>query len=259
MKKPRPEPLLSLVIPAYNEADNIQAGALSQVGSYLAEQDYESELIVVDDGSEDSTPALVEKVAAEYPFLSLIRNEHRGKTQAVRAGVMAARGRYVVFADMDLSTPIHYVGQCLEELQGGHDVVVGSREIEGSARLGEPLSRLILGKLFGLLVRALLLPDIRDSQCGFKGFRREVGHELFRSFLVFGGEGQATKGPMVTAFDVELLLLARKRNYSIKEIPVTWRHVKTSRVNPLRDSLRMFRQLLQVCISNLKGKYGPTS
>lgn len=253
--KSREEPLLSLVIPAYNEQGNIRAGSLAEVARYLAAQDYQSELIVVDDGSEDETAALIEEIAGEYPFVSLIRKVHSGKANTVSAGVLAARGEYIIFADMDMSTPIHYLGECLSALRAGQDVVVGSREIEGAARLGQPLSRRILAKGFSLLVRTLLLPDVHDSQCGFKGFRREVAHDLFKSLVVFGHEGQRVKGPMVTAFDVELLLLAKKRGYSVKEIPVIWRHVNRSQVHPIRDSNRMFRELVQVYINNRRGKY----
>lgn len=248
-------PLLSVVVPAYNEEENLRGGALQQVVDYLSGQPYASELIIVDDGSEDATAALVEGAARRSPLVSLLRSEHGGKARAVTAGVLAARGEYVLFTDMDQSTPIRFVEEALRELQAGSDVVIGSRFMEGSARLDEPLLRSVLGRGFSLLVRALLLPDIRDSQCGFKGFRGKAARELFRGMTVFGGAGQTVKGPMVTAFDVELLVMAKKRGYRIKEIPVTWRHVETERVSPLGDAYRMFRQVVQVWLNRLRGRY----
>ena len=247
--------LLTVVIPAYNEEDNIRRGALEEVAAYLSSQPYASELIVVDDGSEDATATLVAEASGRWPFVSLQRSEHGGKAHAVTVGILAARGAYVLFTDMDQSTPVRFVEDALRELQSGRDVVIGSRWLKGGSRLREPLLRSVMGRTFAMLVRILLLRDIRDSQCGFKGFRREVARELFRNMMVFGGEARAPSGPMVTAFDVELLLLARKRGYRIKEIPVTWRHVATRRVSPVKDAYRMFKELLQVWFNNLRGRY----
>ena len=248
-------PLLSVVIPTYNEEENVCRGALQEVIDYLSGREYASELIIVDDGSEDATTSLVEEAARRSPFLSLLRSGHGGKARAVTAGVLAARGEYVLFTDLDQSTPIRFVQDALRELQAASDVVIGSRFLKGAARLGEPLLRNVFGRGFSLLVRALLLPEIRDSQCGFKGFRREAAQEIFRGMLVFGAGEQKATGPMVTAFDVELLLLARKWGYRIKEIPVTWRHVATQRVSPVRDAYRMFNQVVKVWLNNLRGRY----
>ncbi len=247
--------LLSVVIPAYNEEDNIRAGALHEAADYLSGQEYASELIIVDDGSEDTTAALVEEAAGRWPFVSLRRSEHGGKAHAVTDGVMAARGTYVFFTDMDQSTPIRFVEDGLRELQAGNDVVIASRWLKGASRLGEPPLRAVSGRVFALLVRALLLPGIRDSQCGFKGFRRDVARELFGNMMVFGAGRQTATGPMVTAFDVELLVMAKKRGYGIKEIPVTWRHVATRRVSLTRDAYRMSRDVGQVWLNKLRGEY----
>ena len=205
------EPRLSLVIPAYNEASNLRRGILEQVAEYLAGLPDPYEVLVVDDGSQDETASLVEAFAREHPAFALLREPHRGKAMAVRAGVLAARGRYVLFADLDLSTPLSYVQPFLELLDGGWDIVIASREAKGGARLGVPFQRRAMGKVFSLLVRLLLLPGIHDSQCGFKAFRREVAHDLFQSLRVFQAEAGQISGPRVTAFDVELLLVARKK------------------------------------------------
>ena len=251
--------LLSIVIPAYNEAENIGNGTLQKVLDYLAQQDYASEVIVVDDGSLDGTAEAVEEAARRCPFLSLLRADHGGKAAAVRAGVRAARGRYVFFSDMDQSTPIRYLEDALRELSAGYDVVVASRWLPGSQRLGEPLSRRLSGRLFSLLVRLLLLPEVHDSQCGFKGFRREAARQLFEGLLVFQDAGKGAAGPIVTAFDVELLVQAKRRGYRIQEIPVVWRHVGGGRVSPLRDGPRMFRQVLAVWTNKLRGRYNDSA
>lgn len=249
------EPLLSVVIPAYNEEANIRRGTLRQVVDYLADQPYSSELLVVDDGSEDETASLVREL---HPSVTLIRSQHQGKAASVRKGVLAARGSYVIFMDMDLATPVSYVDDCLAQLEAGFDVVIASREVKGARRLGDPVTRKLAAKAFNFLVRKLLLPDTRDSQCGFKGFRRQVAQDLFRSLVVFADTARRVAGPMVTAFDVELLLLAKKRGHRIKEIPVTWQHLRSGSVNLFKDAYRMLDELLRVYVNNLRGKYDRT-
>ena len=250
-------PLLSVVIPGYNEEDNIRRGVLEEVAEYLSQRQYTSELIIVDDGSEDGTAALAEEVASRWPLVSLVRTEHGGKAHAVSVGVLAARGSYVLFLDMDQSTPIRFVEEALRQLEAGSDVVIGSRWRKGAARVGEPRTRNLLGRGFALLVRVLLLPEITDSQCGFKSFRCEVAQELFRNSIVFRMGAEGAMGPMVSAFDVELLVVAKRRGYRIKEIPVIWSHVTTRRVSPFKDAYRMFGQVVQVWLNNLRGKYSP--
>jgi dolichyl-phosphate beta-glucosyltransferase len=250
------EPRLSLVIPAYNEAPNLRRGILQQAADYLTGQPYPHEVLVVDDGSQDETASLVEEFAREHPSFAVLREPHRGKAMAVRAGMLAARGRYILFADLDLSTPLTYVEPFLELLDGGWDIVIASREAKGGARLGVPLRRWAMGKVFSLLVRLLLLPGVHDSQCGFKAFRREVAHDLFRGLRVFQASAGEVSGPRVTAFDVELLLLACKKGYTIREVPVLWRHVETKRVNPLLDSYRMLREVLTIWWNDRRGFYG---
>ena len=147
--------------------------------------------------------------------------------------------------------------EALGKLQAGSDVVIASRLMNGAARLGEPLLRTVQGRLFALLVRILILPDISDSQCGFKGFRCEVVPELFGRLTVCAAPKQPPSGPMVTAFDVELLLLARKWGHHTEQIPVTWTHRRTSRVHPVKDAFRMFRQVLQIWAHRHRGGYDP--
>jgi hypothetical protein len=146
----------------------------------------------------------------------------------------------------------------VEALESSADVVIASREAKGAVRLASPWSRRFLGKAFNLLIQALLLPGYWDTQCGFKGFRREVAQDLIRSLTVFN-DGPVTSGPRVTAFDVELLVIARERGYRVQQLPVIWRHVSTRRVNLIQESLLMLRELLAVWWARFKGKYSRTS
>ena len=249
------EPLLSIVIPAYNEARNIKTGTLPAVADALQALGVPYELVVVDDGSEDETAELVQAFADGRACVHLVREEHRGKAHAVASGALTASGRYVLFMDMDLSTSLDQIADAVRALDEGADVVVGSREAKGAVRLETPWLRRWLGKVFNYLVQVLLLPGIKDTQCGFKAFRRDVAQQLFRHLVVYGSPGGEVKGPRVTAFDVELLVLARKRGYKIREIPVTWRYVKTRNVRPVQDSYRMFREVMLVWFNKMRGKY----
>jgi dolichyl-phosphate beta-glucosyltransferase len=255
----RKPPLLSIVIPAYNEADNLRSDRLERLEKYLTNEPYESEVIVVDDGSADATADLLTEFCSAHPRFSLLRKSHRGKAHAVASGVLAARGEYVLFMDMDLATSLEHIREVLTTLQNGEaDVAIASREIRGSRRLDAPLPRRLLGKAFNLLVQALLLPGLWDTQCGFKAFRREVARELFNGLVVFASSEDIV-GPRVTAFDVELLVAARRRGYRIKEQPVTWRHTKTTGVDILREPFRMLRELLWIWLTDRRGRYRPTA
>ena len=252
---PVASPLLSIVIPAFNEEDSISRGVLRQLADYLAAQAFTYEVLVVDDGSDDATAELVESFAAENPSFRLLREEHRGKVDAVRAGILAAGGRYHLFMDMDLATSVEHIPEFLRELQRGADVVIASRATKGAVTIGAPASRFLLGKGFNFLVQALLLSGIQDTQCGFKAFRADVARGLFNSLLVFEDSAGTTRGPRVTAFDVELLVLAARWGYSIHEMPVRWQYYKTRRVNPVKDAYRMFSEVLHVWLNDRRGKY----
>ncbi len=258
-KTERTPPLLSIVIPAYNEVDNLRSDRLERLEKYLTNEPYASEVILVDDGSADATADLLTQFSGAHPRFSVMRNSHRGKAHAVTSGVLAARGEYVLFMDIDLATSLEHICEVLTTLQNGEaDVVIASREIRGSQRLDAPLPRRLLGKAFNLLVQALLLPGLWDTQCGFKAFPRQVAQELFGSLVVFASSEDVV-GPRVTAFDVELLVAARRRGYRIKEQPVTWRHTKTTGVNILREPFRMLRELLWIWLTDRRGRYRPTA
>lgn len=251
-----PAPFLSLVIPAYHEAARL-AQTLAAVTAYLQAQRYTWELLVVDDGSADDTLAVARCFARERPDLPIrvLANPHRGKAYTVRSGVMAAHGKLIGFTDADLATPIDTLAAVIPHFANGCHVVIGSREDRGAVRQDEPIYRHLMGRVFNWLVQCVALPGIRDTQCGFKVLRGTVAHELFAASRLYGEDDAPPVGPAVTAFDVELLFLARRRGYRIASVPVLWQYGAESKVNPLRDSARNFRDVLLVRLNSLLGRY----
>lgn len=249
-------PYLSLIIPAYNEGTRLGATLRAVVG-YLSAQGYDWELLIVDDGSDDDTLALARTFGAAHPAaaITVIANPHRGKAYAVRTGVQAARGKLIGFTDADLATPIDTVGNAIEQFAAGADVVIGSREGAGAVRRDEPIYRHLMGRVFNGLVQIVALPGIQDTQCGFKILRGQAAMTIFAATRLYDEQSAAPRGPAVTGFDVELLYLARRYGYQIAEVPVVWQYVAESKVNPLRDTLRNFRDLLMVRINSLRGRY----
>lgn len=234
---------LSIVIPAYNEEKRLPS-SLQQVTDYLAQQSYQAEVIVVDDGSADGTTLVVDEFAAQHPNVRLIKNPHRGKGYAVKTGMLAGQGEHVFFCDADFSMPVAEIAKFVPPALNGYDVAIGSREIAGARRYEEPPYRHLMGRVFNTVVRLLAVPGIEDTQCGFKCFKRAVVPELF--------ERQTMDG---WGFDVELLFIARKRGLKIVEVPVNWYYMSNSRVSPIRDSIRMFREVWQVRLNNWRGLY----
>jgi dolichyl-phosphate beta-glucosyltransferase len=255
------QPFLSVVVPAYNEERRLPE-TLAQILAYLERQAYRSELIVADDGSADRTAALVEELAARRPRLAggkggvrLLRLDHRGKGFAVRAGALAAHGEYVLLCDADLATPIEEWEKLYRKFAEGYEVAIGSREGLGARRLDEPWYRHLMGRVFNFIVRMVAVGGIQDTQCGFKALRQPVASDLFRRVRIYGDDAPVVRGAAVTAYDVELLFLARRRGYRIAEVPVIWRYGTETKVNPLRDSLRNLRDVVTVRWYALRGRY----
>jgi glycosyltransferase involved in cell wall biosynthesis len=246
-------PELSIVIPTYNEQQRLP-GTLSALEAYLHAHWPASEAIIVDDGSSDATLRIAREFASENPRFRVLALPHRGKASAVRVGMLAARGRIVLFSDADLSTPLAHTADLVAALRAGADVAIGSREGVGARRIGEPAYRHVMGRAFNAIVRTLAVPGINDTQCGFKAFRQPVAQDLFRRARLYSGE-RIVSGPRVTGFDVEILYLARKRGYRIIEVPVQWRHVAGSKVQPVRDAARMFGDVAHVRFNALTGRY----
>jgi len=244
---------LSVVIPAYNEEGNLKKGALNEVYEYLNGQKYLWEVIVVNDGSSDSTAILANKFSKNHKNFRVLNEPHRGKAGTVVAGMQAAKGEIVLFSDMDQATPINEIAHLLPKFKEGYDIVIGSR----SGRKGANLVRKMMAYGFIFLRAVILRLPFKDTQCGFKAFKREVIQPIFAKLEVF--RERQEKGSAVTAgFDLEVLYIARKLGYKIKEVGVSWEEKGergTFGVNPIKDSWEGLRDLLRVRFNALTGKY----
>jgi glycosyltransferase involved in cell wall biosynthesis len=246
------KPFLSVVVPAFNEAENLKKHRLDDVYAYLRSQSYSFELVLVDDGSTDSTLEQLQHFADRKPEVLVVPQPHQGKAGTVRAGMLAAHGLRRLFSDFDQSTPIEEVEKILPFFDRGYDIVIGSREVEGALRDKEPWYRHLMGKGFNLVVQILAVRGVHDTQCGFKAFSENATNDLFPRLVA---TASPKKDAFTGAFDVELLFLARKRGYRTAEVPVQWKHVKTQRVSPIKDSLRMFWQLVLIRWAYICGRY----
>ena len=228
--------MLSVIVPAYNESRRLPA-SLERMRAYFDTLGEEYELIVVDDGSTDSTAAIVEERQASWPELRLVRlRRNSGKGWAVREGMLAASGEHRLFSDADLSTPLEELPRLREKLEGDCHVAIASRALPGATlEVHQPWRREFMGRTYNRMLRVVALPGLHDTQCGFKVFTADAAVACFTPLKTrrFG-------------FDSEVLLRARKRGWRIAEVPVRWSHVEDSRVSALRDSVRTFWDLLRL-------------
>lgn len=237
------ELFLSIIIPAHNEEHRLPP-TLMAINAYLARQMYASEIIVVENGSQDLTAVVTEAFAAEHPRVRLFQEHGRGKGLAVRRGMLEARGEYRFICDADLSMPIEEVSKFLPPQLNNYEVAIGSREAPGARRYNEPAYRHIQGRVFSNLVKWFALPGFEDTQCGFKMFRARAAGDIFRR-QVFDG----------MSFDVEALFIAYKLGCRIVEVPIDWYYRSESRVHPLLDPLRMLRDILVIRRNWAQGRY----
>ncbi|HYF02419.1 MAG TPA: dolichyl-phosphate beta-glucosyltransferase [Patescibacteria group bacterium] len=228
-------PYLSLIIPAYNEALRI-GDSLKRAAEYLADQRYNFEIIVVDDGSVDKTVQVINKLNEEVKFITLIRQpQNMGKGAAVRRGMLEAKGNYRIFTDADFSTPINEVGNALKTFDKGFDVVIGSRVLDRTMiKRPQPKHREAMGRVFSRAVQTTVFKGIDDTQCGFKGFTAAAAESIFSRAKING-----------FSFDVEILFLAKKLGLSIEQIPVEWHNDERSTVSSL-SGLRAFLDILTI-------------
>lgn len=237
-----PSPFLSIIIPAYNEANRLPQ-TLKQVFDFLKNEDYSAEVIVVENGSSDNTYEFAQSLKSKYPNLRVLRNNIAGKGKAVKRGMLEARGEYRIFCDADFSMPVTEIPRFIPP-QLDSDIVIASREVKGAIRYDEPEFRHFTGRVFNLLIRILALPKLHDTQCGFKGFRADIAEDLFKHQSIEGW-----------AFDVEILYIAKLRGYKVIELPIPWYYNAESKISVLRDSWHMFIDLLKIRKNARKGLY----
>jgi dolichyl-phosphate beta-glucosyltransferase len=235
---------VAVVVPAFNEELRIGA-SLEELSSYLDGRTWDWEVRVVDDGSNDSTCAVVEEQARQQSRIVLQREPHRGKGGAVKAGLLASRSDYRFICDADLSMPMSELPRFLPPQLVAFDVAIGSREGHGARRIGEPLVRHLAGRLFNYSVQRVMVPGINDTQCGFKMFTAGAVEAIFPFVQVEGW-----------AFDIEVLYLARARGLRIVEVPIEWHYRRESRLNLVRDGAGMLRDLLAIRARAARGAYG---
>ena len=236
---------LSVVLPAFEEVARL-GPTLAAIRHFLDGRRFDSEVVVVVDGGSDGTLERARAVARDWPALVVLHYEpNRGKGYAVRRGMLAARGRYRLFSDADLSTPIEDAERLIEAIDGGADVAIGSRALpESDVRVRQAWWRQAMGRIFNHVVRRVAVPGIGDTQCGFKCFRAETAKQVFGRQRMTG-----------FSFDVELLWIARKLAYRVVEVPVTWVNHPLSRVHPVRDSLRMLADIARLRVNDWRGLY----
>lgn len=240
------DPYISVVIPAYNEENRI-GNTLDNIIEYFGGKNKSLEIIVVDDGSTDETAKITNEYAEKHPFIHLIKKEkNEGKALAVKEGVLSAKGEFILFSDADLSTPINELKSLMKPIREEKaGVSIGSRAIIGSkVEIHQPFYREFMGKFFNKLVQLLALPGVFDTQCGFKLFTRESAMDIFPRMTVTN-----------FSFDVEILAIARARDYHIAEVPVKWINSSETKLNVLRDVPRMFMGILQVHMNLKSGRY----
>jgi glycosyltransferase involved in cell wall biosynthesis len=238
-------PTYSVVIPAYNEAARLGA-TLEKVLAYVHAHGWNAEVIVVNDGSRDTTADIARRFAAKDPLLRLVENPgNRGKGYSVRNGMLNAKGDVVLFSDADLSSPIEEASKLLKALEEGADIAIGSRWLRAETQTQrQPLYRQLFGRIFNLMLRLTLGVKFKDTQCGFKAFKKPAAQAIFplQKIERWG-------------FDPEILFLAKKKGFRVLEIPVAWGHSGGTRINPLVDGSRMFLEMLRIRWYELTGKY----
>lgn len=236
---------LSVIIPAYNEEANLKSGSLDQVYGYMRNQQYSWEVLIVDDGSKDKTADIIESQIKNKKGFKLLRNPHGGKAITVMTGLLKSQGEIALFTDMDQATPIGEVEKILPKFDDGYDIVIGSR----SGRKGAPFVRKLMAWGFATLRGLILGLPFKDTQCGFKAFKREVVDDIFPGILK-KWEGMKSAGAAVNAgFDIETLFVAKNRGYKIAEVVIEWHHVGTEKVQAFGDSLEALKDMIRIRVN----------
>lgn len=236
-------PFLSIVIPAYNEEFRLPK-TLEQVLSFSEIQPYATEVLVIENGSQDRTFEVAQAIAERHPNMTVVQESGRGKGLAVRRGMLQARGEYRFMCDADLSMPVEEINRFLPPALQDFDIAIGSREAPGSVRYNEPQYRHLGGRAVNTMIRLLALPGLQDTQCGFKCFRAPAAEKLFRLQTLTGW-----------SFDIELLYIARLHGYQIVEVPIHWYFDPESKLSVVSDAVKMGMDILTIHLNQAKGVY----
>ncbi len=235
--------LLSIILPAHNETERLP-DCIKKVSDFVEKSDFMVEVIIVENGSRDDTYKVAQSYAQHLPWLKVLKSEESGKGCAVRMGMLAAKGQYRFFADVDFSMPVEEIRLFIPPVLSDYAVAIGSREAPGSVRYNEPQFRHFTGRVFNWFVQLLTVRGLKDTQCGFKCFSADAAMKIFPLQQLNGW-----------AFDVEILYIAQRNGLEIIEIPVHWYYDGDSKVSVLRDSIRMFQELLQIRKNGKAGIY----
>lgn len=242
---------ISIIIPAYNEMDNIKKGVLSEVDLYLRTVKFTYEVIIVDDGSTDGTRILARNFVKGRDKWRIIENQHGGKALTVMTGLLAARGDLALFTDMDQATPLSEIGKIISKYNEGYSIVIGSR----AGRKGAPILRKLAAAGFVLLRNLILGLPFADTQCGFKAFNKRSREAIFPKMMKTWEKMRATGAAVHAGFDVETLFIARKLGFRIVAVEVAWHHVGSERVQLVKDSIDAVRDMLRIRLNDFLGKY----
>ena len=233
---------LSIVIPAHNEEKRLPS-TLEQVLRFLDEQSFTSEVIIVENGSSDRTLEVSREFAQKHETVRMVQSE-RGKGAAVKRGMLEAQGEYRFMCDADLAMPVEEIVKFIPPALEGFDIAIASREAKGAVRYNEPAYRHLGGRGINFIIQMLILPGMNDTQCGFKCFSAKATDDIFRLQTLSGW-----------SFDIELLYIARKHGYRVKEIPIHWYHNLETKVSALRDALKMITDIFQIHANARRGLY----
>jgi len=238
-------PTYSVIIPAYNESDRIRP-TLDELLRHSREHNWDVEILVVDDGSRDDTAEIARQYGKAHPQILLVQNPgNRGKGYSVRNGMLHARGDICLFTDADLSSPISEAQRLFDAIAEGADIAIGSRWLRSELQTErQPLYRQAFGRIFNLMLRVILGLNFADTQCGFKAFRLKVAQRIFPLQRIERW-----------AFDPEILFLAQRMGFTVKEVPVLWAHSEGTRLHPFRDGFRMFLEVLRIRWNSISGAY----
>lgn len=233
---------LSVIIPAHNEESRLP-DTLEQVFHFLEGQSFTSEIIVVENGSSDRTFEVAQDFAKMHNNVRVMQSA-RGKGAAVKHGMLEAQGEYRFMCDADLSMPVEEISKFIPPALNDFEIAIASREAKGSMRYNEPRYRHLGGRGINYIIQALILPGLNDTQCGFKCFSAKIAEDIFKQQTLDGW-----------SFDIELLYLARKHNYRVREIPIDWYYHPETKVSAVRDALRMIRDIFQIHANAWRGRY----